>query len=388
MKRIFIVCMLCFSLLLVSPAFVHGEGEELPKKNANGLLFDTLQNVGEGVKSTTQSIETAVEETVTNTVTSTDQVVTSIVGSVKNDAGHAILENATETIIKTVEHTTTEVTSTIDSVVNELPVVSVVDEVKAIGKQTTTEVVNTIDKTVDPIVDKLPPVPVVTPLVKETISAVRLDSVLAGESKSQEPVVETVETNTVQINTGNENSYLEEESAIVAVPAVEIADSVNKMESVTEKMEGILDKPVIIPDDTRVSVAESILQELPDSDSNKIIAPQQKSGTSGDSSNFTTGMSIGEENRKTTPPFNSEKNLNHLSVSAITTFTSSTASLPLLISGHNDLSFGVVVDVFSLITSNGRQWMPPDEKAMIQWIHAPPGQPPKQTPFFNVNQTL
>ncbi|MER2090544.1 MAG: hypothetical protein ABS920_12460 [Sporosarcina sp.] len=387
MKRIFIVCMLCFSLLLVSPAFVHGEEEELPEKNANGL-FDTLQNVGEGVKSTTQSIETAVEETVTDTVTSTDQIVTSIVGSVENDTGHAILENATETIIKTVEDTTTEVTSTIDSVVNELPVVSVVDEVKAIGKQTTTEVLNTIDKTVDPIVDKLPPVPVVTPLVKETISAVRLDSVLAGKSKSQEPVVETVETNTVQINTGNENSYLEEKSVIVAVPAVEIADSVNKKESVTEKMEGIQDKPGIIPDETGVSVTESILQELPDSDSNKIKAPQLKIDTSGDSTNFTTGMSIGEENLKTTPPFNSEKNLNHLSVSTITTFTSSTASLPLLASGHNDLSFGVVVDVFSLITSNGGKWMPPDEKVMIQWIHAPPGQPPKQTPFLNVNQTL
>ena len=397
---------------------------------SEGLLGGTLKNVGTGLKSTTKSIETVVEEsvhsakeTVKDKVVFTEQTVKSLPGSAKNDTESSLLNNTgsllentvdntlavvgetTEAVTETIRNTTTEVTNTADAIVNELPeipVVSpVVEGVKEVGKQTTTEVLRTVNKTVDSVIAELPTVPVVTPVVEEvgntvteTVSAVQpnqVKSVVDETEKNSDSIPKDVVTETVEtvskglrndsgtMNMESDKPFRGQKNALQVIPEEEAADLVKREEPVAEEQTGLDDRSNTLPDEVETLRAIPISKDTSKSFSMKIVAPELTSYTVGDSVNIQK-----EKNQKPSLPTEPRQKWKDLSVGTITSSMSSIASSPLQIGGHNDLSFGVVVDVFSLLISNDGQWMPSDEHAMIQWTHAPPGQPPQQTPFLNV----
>ena len=424
MKRIFIVCVTCFSFLLASSTFVHGE--ELPKEKSEGLLVGTLKNVGTELKSTTKSIEMVVEEsvhsvkeTVKDTVVFTEQTVKSLPRSAENDTESSLLNNTrsllentvdntlpvvkktADAVTETIRNTTTEVTNTADTIVNglpEIPVVSpVVEGVKEVGKQTTTEALRTVNKTVDSVIAELPTVPVVTPVVEEvgntvteTVSAIQPNQVkpVADETEKspasipKDAVTDTVETvskglrnDSRTMNVESDKSFRGQKNAIQVIPEEE-ADLVKREEPVVDEQTGLDDRTSTLPDEVETFRALPISKDTSKSFSMKIVAPELTNYTVGDSVNIQK-----EKNQKPSLPTEPQQKWKDLSVATITSSMSSIASSPLQISGHNDLNFGVVVDVFSLLISNDGQWIPSDDHAMIQWTHAPPGQPPQQTPF-------
>lgn len=430
MKRIFIVCVTCITFFLVSPTFVHGE--KMPIEKSDGLLAGTLKNVGAELKSTTESIEMVVEEsvhgageTVKDTVVFTEQTVKSLSEPAKSETESSLLNNTksllentvdntlpvvektTEAVTETIRTTSTEVTNTVDSIVNELPempvVAPVVGGVKELGKQTTTEVLKTVNLTVDSVVAELPTVPVVTPVVKEvgdtvkeTVSAVQPIQVkpVADETEKNPdstPIDAVVETNeTVSKEPQNDSGTMSMESDksyqrqinATRIILVEETTDLIKQEDLMEEQTGLSDRPNRLPDEAEIVSALPISKDTSNLVSMKIVASQLTNYTGGDSVNFQK-----EVDQKSTLPTEPRQKWKDLSVATITSSMSSIATSPLQISGHNDLGFGVVVDVFLLLISNGRQWMPSDDHAMIQWTHAPPGQPPQQTPFLNVKQT-
>ncbi|MEK4406385.1 hypothetical protein MKZ26_18665 [Sporosarcina sp. FSL K6-6792] len=432
MKRIFIVCVTCITFYLVSPTFVHGE--KMPIEKSEGLLAGTLKNVGAELKTTTESIGMVVEEpvhgageTVKDTVVFTEQTVkrlsepanseteSSLLKNTKslleNTVGNTlpVVEKTTEAVTETIRTTSTEVTNTVDSIVNELPempvVTPVVEGVKELGKQTTTEVLKTVNLTVDSVVAELPTVPVVTPVVKEvgdtvkeTVSAVQPNQVkpVANETEKNSdsiPIDAVVETNeTVSKEPQNDSgtmsmesdkSYQRQINATRIILVEETTDLIKQEDPVMEEQSGLSDRPNRLPDEAEIVSALPISKATSNPVSMKIVALQLTNYTGGDAVNFQK-----EVDQKSTLPTEPRQKWKDLSVATITSSMSSIATSPLQISGHNDLGFGVVVDVFLLLISNGRQWMPSDDHAMIQWTHAPPGQPPQQTPFLNVKQTL
>ncbi|WP_342538961.1 hypothetical protein MKY15_03310 [Sporosarcina sp. FSL K6-1540] len=431
MKRIFIVCVTCITFFLLSPTFVHGE--KMPVEKSDGLLAGTLKNVGAELKSTTESIEMIVEEsvhgareTVKDTVVFTEQTVKSLSEPAKSETESSLLNNTksllentvdntlpvvektTEAVTETIRTTSTEVTNTVDSIVNELPempvVAPVVGGVKELGKQTTTEVLKTVNLTVDSVVAELPTVPVVTPVVKEvgdtvkeTVSAVQPIQVkpVADETEKNPdstPIDAVVETNeTVSKEPQNDSGTMSMESDksyqrqinATRIILVEETTDLIKQEDLMEEQTGLSDRPNRLPDEAEIVSALPISKDTSNLVSMKIVASQLTNYTGGDSVNFQK-----EVDQKSTLPTEPRQKWKDLSVATITSSMSSIATSPLQISGHNDLGFGVVVDVFLLLISNGRQWIPSDDHAMIQWTHAPPGQPPQQTPFLNVKQTL
>lgn len=405
----------------------------MPVEKSDGLLAGTLKNVGAELKSTTESIEMIVEEsvhgareTVKDTVVFTEQTVKSLSEPAKSETESSLLNNTksllentvdntlpvvektTEAVTETIRTTSTEVTNTVDSIVNELPempvVAPVVGGVKELGKQTTTEVLKTVNLTVDSVVAELPTVPVVTPVVKEvgdtvkeTVSAVQPIQVkpVADETEKNPdstPIDAVVETNeTVSKEPQNDSGTMSMESDksyqrqinATRIILVEETTDLIKQEDLMEEQTGLSDRPNRLPDEAEIVSALPISKDTSNLVSMKIVASQLTNYTGGDSVNFQK-----EVDQKSTLPTEPRQKWKDLSVATITSSMSSIATSPLQISGHNDLGFGVVVDVFLLLISNGRQWIPSDDHAMIQWTHAPPGQPPQQTPFLNVKQTL
>lgn len=71
---------------------------------------------------------------------------------------------------------------------------------------------------------------------------------------------------------------------------------------------------------------------------------------------------------------------------AITTSSTSVAPPLKTIGGNADVVPGIV-DGFAVRNNlSGRQWVHSDEQMRIQWVHAPPGQPPQSTPFLQTNK--
>lgn len=392
----------------------------MPIEKSDGLLAGTLKNVGAELKTTTESIGMVVEEsvhgageTVKDTVVFAEQTVKSLSEPAKSEAEISLLKNTksllentvdntlpvvektAKAVTETIRTTSTEVTNTVDSIVNELPempvVTPVVEGVKELGKQTTTEVLKTVNLTVDSVVAELPTVPVVTPVVKEvgdtvkeTVSAVQPNQVkpVADETEKNPdsiPIDAVVETNeTVSKEPQNDSGTMSMESDKSYQRQINATRII-----LVEEQTGLSDRPNRLPDEAEIVSALTISKDTSNPVSMKIVAPQLTNYTGGDSVNFQK-----EVDQKSTLPTVPRQKWKDLLVATITSSMSSIATSPLQISGHNDLGFGVVVDVFLLLISNGGQWMPSDDHAMIQWTHAPPGQPPQQTPFLNVKQTL
>jgi len=423
----------CFLFLLLSPTLIHGE--ILLKEESEGLLVGTLKNVGEELKSTTTSIDRAIEgvvhgarDTVKDTVVFTEQTVKSMSESAKNGTEPSLLKNTrtllentvdntlpvveitTEVITETIRTTSTEITNTVDSIVNVLPEIPVVEVVKEISEHTTTEVLKTVNQTVDSVVAELPTLPVVSPIVKqvgntvtETVSAVLSNQVkpVADEiekipgSIPKDRVTETVKTESNELrndsktmNMENDKPYHGQKNALQVIPEEESAELVNWQEPVLEERTGLNDRLDQLPDEVENLRALPISKATSNPVSMKIVAPKQTGYTGGDFVNSQKEVLKKEVHQKPHLPSEPRQNWGNISAATITSSMSSLAFSPLQISGHNDLSFGVVVDVYSLIISNGGQWLPSNEYAMIQWTHAPPGQPPQRTPFLNVKQTL
>ncbi|HJF33787.1 MAG TPA: hypothetical protein K8V56_18630, partial [Sporosarcina psychrophila] len=255
----------------------------------------------------------------------------------------------------------------------------------------------TVNKTVDSVIAELPTVPVVTPVVEEvgntvteTVSAIQPNQVkpVADETEKspasipKDAVTDTVETvskglrnDSRTMNVESDKSFRGQKNAIQVIPEEE-ADLVKREEPVVDEQTGLDDRTSTLPDEVETFRALPISKDTSKSFSMKIVAPELTNYTVGDYVNIQK-----EKNQKPSLPTEPQQKWKDLSVATITSSMSSIASSPLQISGHNDLNFGVVVDVFSLLISNDGQWIPSDDHAMIQWTHAPPGQPPQQTPF-------
>ncbi|MEK4406279.1 hypothetical protein MKZ26_18135 [Sporosarcina sp. FSL K6-6792] len=401
MRKIFLLCVTCFSLFLIVPTIVHGENpnasisEDVGKSRIT--LFGNVKKVDNVLKDKTESIDTVLQETV-NGMQKTE--INSVTSGIKN-TGDLLSKTVTDTVEKTTSEVTNVVNDTVNSVVYGLPTVPVVPPVVKDINETvkkTTSSVQTIVETTGEFVNET---------LKSTIDA------------SEDEVIEPVETvDTVpkvielpveifeedkKISSGNVNIFtkLKECSRDVRpVPkrdpitplAPEIKTDVLSKQVGTSELEKHSDigldneSESSMNDEVNLKV-DSILVETSvnrQSIDKKLKVLEQANGLIEPIINSKT---VELEKKDVDNPNHSTKSSQEegsLPPPIIMGAPSPTASLTLEMGGQTDLSFLGIVDVFMLKSSGGGKWIHLNEVAITKWAHAPPGKPPQQSPFLNV----
>jgi len=390
--------MTCFSLFLIEPTTVHSENKEASTNSPTSedvgksriTLFGNVKKIDNVLKDKTEAIDTVLQETEINTVTS----------GIKS-TGDLLNKTVTDTVGKTTTEVTNVVNDTVNSVVYGLPsvpvVTPVVEDVNETVKKTTSSVqtivettgefVNeTLKSTIDvsesevikPVetVDTVPKV-IELPLAifeddKKTISAnenffsnLKEHSHDVGSVSEQEPITPLapeIKTDVLSKQVGT--SEPEKHSDINLDNEIESSmnDEVN------------LDEDSISVETTveRQSIGKKlkVLEQ-----GNGLIEPFIKSNTV-----VLEKKNVDNPNHST----ESSQKWGSLPPAIIMGAPSPTAPPTLEMGGQSDLSFWGIVDVFTLKSSSGGKWIHLNEVAMVKWAHAPPGQPPQQSPFFNV----
>lgn len=359
-----------FIYLLVSiPTAIASSNEH---STNDGEQEKKLGFLGQTLKKTTESIDRISKETVKSTVKtvtdvadytqSTVEVLTSIddrkpvktivhstvelVGKTTTNAV-PIVGTVTDTVTETVTTTTEELNQTIDKLPTIPVVTPVVKEVKKVVDRTTSSVVGVVDETVDSVTTKRPSMPSVVPVVEE----VRKTTTTIIPSEEKQPVTPVVNPTPAETDV-SVDKYTPE----IVLPREETRNDIT-LEHVTEA----------------ISPAESVSSEGKNDEKQPTIR--------------TTTILLTKSHPSTSLPLGAEKDWTSDTWAVITIGNSSTPSTSFGIASNGDSTIGVLFDVFLLSTSTGKQWVHPDDDAVMQWTHAPPGRPPQTTPFLYVNLT-
>lgn len=424
LERIILIllCVTCFGLIFVLPTAVYGEeniGESTDSSNikedwkTRSVLFSNLEKVDNELKDTAKSTHIVVQEA----VDFTKQTVIDLFKPIDSKSVNTRLEVTGDLLIKTGENSEPALEKSI-----ELVTYTVVN--------TTSDVTNAVNDTVNSVVNELPIVPIVTPVVNEVSKTVRIttSSVHAVVEKTGEIVNENEKsTNDISRYVVVENSDIADSEDKKIKPSHEIIQNDER----TVISEGNFDQnPTNYSCEVCLAAKqEPVIPSLPDLGTDGLF---KQDGTSdleehddieivkNDGVNLVVD-SISRENsielpsivkkslvvelvnraieqvvnsqpeminknRAYTPnyPLEPSQKGGSLPSAIITVASPSTTSLSLLTGGQSDLFSGVIVDVFTFISSNARQLILTDEKVTGQWTHAPPGKPPKQFSNFKM----
>lgn len=396
MRRVFLYSSLIFCLFIIPAAVTHAQEDG---GNRNGLLSGVLKKVESTVTETTESVGNVVG----SAVEGVDQTVQDTV-SFSKDTVETLTDPTTEQpVSKIVNRTVDFVEGTVDNVT---PVV-----------ENTVETVHTTTSGVTGIVEELPDVPVVTPILDEVSTVVNKTTQTVSDSvkgvdveetlESVEEIVESVEQTTTDIPEllyGNETPVPPQEDEKVALPQESEKPVISQedMPAVHEQAGEVSEQPVFelyednketqnhemvsaidtpgVTESTEPIVDEDttfIANEVPHEavvDPVKQVAKVEKSKEE-----------TPAEQETPTLPIQSNKKWEGLPI-AVTTGMTSVTSPVLSHAGNADVVAGVVAGFAVLSDLTGRQWVHSDEHMRIQWVHAPPGQPPQSTPFLQANK--
>lgn len=398
LRKIFLLCVTCFSLFLIEPTIVHGENlnasisEDVGKSRIT--LFGNVKKVDNVLKDKTESIDTVLQETVKG-MQKTE--INSVTSEMKN-TGDLLNKTVTDTVGKTTSEVTNVVNDTVNSVVYGLPTVPVV-----------TPVVKDINETVEKTTSSVQTIVETTgEFVNETLKS----TIDVSEDEVIEPV-ETVDTvpkvielpleifeEDKKISSGNVNIFtkLKECSRDVRpVPkpepitplAPEIETDVLSKQVGTSELEkhsdiGLDNKSESSMNDEVYLEVDSILvgnYVNEQSIGKKVKVHEQGNGLIEPIINSKTDVLEKKDVDNPNHSTKSSQEEGSLPPPIIIGAPSPTASLTLEMGGQSDLSFYGIVDVFTLKSSGGGTWIHLNEVAMVKWAHAPPGKPPQQSPF-------
>lgn len=427
MKRIFLTVTVLFCLLMVSADVVHAEEDG---KKRRGLLSGLLEQVGSTVDETLNAVGgivgsavEGVDKTVDDTVSFTKETVETLVDPKEKRPVSNIVGNTVEHVGKTVENvepilknttkTVETVTTEVVGVTEELPklpvVTPVVEEVGKVVNKTSDTLTGTIDKTVDKTVETVKDLPAT---VEEVIKsddneAAEPEKVPAApgentEKPMKEPVASAeperptkpaipqkpVKPEIAGPNDGQsgtpvveqDDSALQEVGAAVSEPIAQT--ETETAESVNENSSQPAVEPEAFEQETDPS-AEEAIGEIPTA-----IQTQMQTVDSGDETVDQPAVTAVEQSTDRTespaiPP--TTKAAWHDTPVTMTTATTSVATASVASGGFSDFVTGIVNWLDTQVLLEGRKWIHSTEIMRNQWTHAPPGQPPQQTPFLQIN---
>jgi len=350
-RRVFFYGSLFFCMFIAPAAIAHAGGEG---SDRTGLLSGVLKKV--------ESSE-SVEDVVGSAAEGADQTVHDDVSFSKDTVG-TLVDPATErAITEIVEHTVDFVEGTVEKIT---PVV-----------KNSTETVQTATSEVTGIVEELPKVPVVIPVLDEVSTVVNETTKTVSDSVGDVEVDETVDsfekiTKTSRLPQEKETPIINEQHDEVIGQPVFDSNKDNDMVS-------IIDSPEVL---------ESI-ETIVDGETN-FIPNEDLQETAGRSVNQVPKVAMTKEETTATEetpeiPVQSSTQWDGIPI-AVTTGTTSVLSPPVSHGGNADFVPGIVVGMAILYNLSGRQWVHSDENMRVQWVHAPPGQPPQLTPFLQAKK--
>lgn len=344
-------------MFIASEAVVHAEGVG---DHRTGTLSGILEKVESTVTETTESVG----DVVGSAVEGTDQTVQDAVTFTKGTVETLVDPTAERPVSEIVDHTIEFVGETVDNVV---PVV-----------EDATETVQTVTSGVTGIVEDLPEVPVATPVFDEVGKVV---------NKTTETVNDTFEVAEVEETADSHGKVIENETPVLP----QEVDTPSR-DSQTDK---VIEQPVI---DTRQEVENadpiSAIDFPENAESTAQIVVEEETFISNEAPLETVAdpvkrvVSVAKIKKETpakqeTPavPIQSSTQRDGIPI-AITTGNTSVVSPFVAHSGNADVVAGIVDEYSMLSYLSSRQWIHSDEYMRIQWVHAPPGQPPQSTPFL------
>ena len=391
------------------PTIVHGENTGASKDPPSGekvgesrsILFGNLKKVDNVLKEKTESIETVLQETVNGqhkTETNLSKPSESKPVTFRIEViGNLLNTTVTDTVEKTTSEVTNAVIDTANSVVNELPTVPVVTpfvkDVSETVKKTTSYGQTVVENTGELA-------------LKSTID-VSLEMVIASvetvakEVKIPQEILKEDEKTT----SGNDNVFTnpkERSRDVGSVPkrepftpfAPEIGTDVLIKQVGTSELEKHsdigLDDGIEISKNGEANLDVDFILEATSVDRYSIVKElkvlEQMNGLIDPFGNSKTIVLENESVDNPNLPTEPSKKWNRLPVAIIMETTPPTTSPTLEVGGQSDLSFWGIVDVFILQSSSGGKWIPMNEYAMVKWAHAPPGEPPQQSPLLMCNE--
>ncbi|MFS0689326.1 hypothetical protein AB1K89_08795 [Sporosarcina sp. 179-K 8C2 HS] len=361
MKRVLLYSSLFLCTFIAPIAVAHAEAEGA---NGKGILTGVLNKVESTVKETTESVGEVVE----SAVEGADQTVQDAVSFTK-DTVETLADTSTEQpVSEIVDHTIDFVDGTVGNVG---PVV-----------ENTTETIQATTLALTGIVEELPDIPIVTPVLDEVGKVV---------IEKTETVSVTVENVRDKEAAGSIEEVTEYKTPVLpqqddAPPINAHSDEVIEQPVFDTNLDVQADDPISTIDS--LEVLESTEPEI-DEDMD-FISNETPRETAVSFVNQVA--SVAKVERKTpakqetpTIPIQSSTQEDGIPI-GLTSGTTSVFSPLVTHGGNSDVVPGVVDGLAVLDYLIGRQWIHSDELMRILWVHAPPGQPPQSTPFLHAKK--
>ena len=391
-----------------------GDRDEARPSLLGKVISQPSELVRTTVKETTDVVEVVLEEATVGTNELTEEVVKTVDTPIINAS--EVVNQATKTLPKPSDNTTTsavvketinvvkDATKNTKSVVNKTSEISK-ETIKATKKETKdvtktiSRTIETIDDTTDEVINELPPIPVVTPMVKEVKDQIT-DAVeplveKPVEQTTEKPVEQTTEKPVKQADitptqTSDDIEMVPDSDAmetIVTHPVSEIDDNPVQSEDVNAEI-------VTVPEDSFVatktpienkplskikilklkSLSESLsLIERVDISANQSVNKTTKEETSTQSVKLVSQNQNQERHVFLTEPLEITLTPPNLMNSS----HSSTSS-----AGISDGVQGILLLLPYQSDQVNERWHHGNKFALKQWIYDPLGQPPKFAPFL------
>ncbi|MFC5604305.1 hypothetical protein [Sporosarcina koreensis] len=283
-------------------------------------------------------------------------------------------------VLKKVESTVTETTESVGNVIGSETVEFVegtLENVVTVVEKTTAETVQASSSAVTGIVEKLPEIPVAAPVLDEVSQVVNKTTEKVSESVESVGVEETVDAiekiaETPRLPRTDAPDIDVQPDEVIEPPVNETRQGVENDESTS-----MIESPEI-PEPTDPMVDEETIFISNEVSQQTAVHPVNQ--VSEDAK-----MKAPAEQGPPLIPIQSDTQWDRFPV-AITTGTTSVISPLVTHGGSADVVPGIV-DGFTMVHNlSGRPWVHSDEHMRIQWVHAPPGQPPQSNPFLQAKK--
>lgn len=283
-------------------------------------------------------------------------------------------------VLKKVESTVTETTQLVGDAAGSETVEFVegtVEHVETVVEKTA-ETVQASSSAVTRIVEKkLPEVPVATPVLDEVSQVVNETTKKMSESVQSARVEKTVDAiekiaETPRLTRRDAPDIDVQPNEVIEPPVSDIRQDVenNEPTSVGNSLK-ILESTEPIVDEETVFISNE--------------APQQTAIRPVNQIAKTAKVEAPAEQRAPMMPIQSNEKWVGFPIAIATGATSVISPVPTH-GGNSDVLPGIVDSYTLLHNMSGRLWVHSDEHFRIQWVHAPPGQPPKSNPFLQAKK--
>ena len=367
---------------LIVPQLIHAEGTgEAESKTLNSLgtlineqtliLENNLNETAEVVEvlaESTTEITGGVEGTVDTTVRDVSEIVKQTENNL-SDAESKTIPAAVNQTSKTVENTANNVKSLVKKTTETTKeTVKATSEVTKNIPKSTNNLKDKLEKTADAVIEELPQIPVVTPIVKDvknngTKMAASVEKTVEQINQTKIPATKVFDENPVYFA----NMPVLETDEIVQTEDAVTENEAQEVSNDQETLAGMeIKQPIPLMES--VPLTERVQQEISQV---KDVKPEQPWYSKPLSQNQQEPPSPYQPMEITLTPPNS--------MSSSYSSASSTSN-----PGVSDGLMGVLVLPFNQSMLSRESWKPGNEFALKQWIYDPLGQPPKFTPFLHL----